>query len=306
MNIPLNNLAGFDNMKVNAGNIENTGIEMMLNARPIETPQFNWDMQLNFSKNKSKIIELLPGKPGMRYGLGGSDALQIYAVAGGSYGEIWGTKYQRVEEGEFKGQLLLNDAGLPQATSEKYKLGEQQPDFLLGWTNTFNYKNFTLSFLIDGRFGGDIFSFTNLNLQRSGISDVTAPGGKRENMIVPGVVSNGNGSYKVNDLEVTREKYYKALATGRAGISEAYLYDATNIRLRNISLNYSFPSSMLAKTPFQQIKLGVSINNVWMITSHLNGIDPESVYATSTNASGLENSSAPTSRSYLFNVTFAF
>lgn len=92
----------------------------------------------------------------MQYALGGSDALQVYAVAGGAYGEIWGTKYQRVEEGEFKGQLLLNESGLPQATSDKHKIGEQQPDFLLGWTNTFNYKNFTLSFLIDGRFGGDI------------------------------------------------------------------------------------------------------------------------------------------------------
>lgn len=306
MNIPLNNLSGFESMKVNAGNIQNTGIELMLNARPIETAQFIWDTQLNFSQNKSKIIELLPGKPGMRYGLGGSDALQIYAVAGGSYGEIWGTKYQRVEEGEFAGELLLTDTGLPQATSDKYKIGEQQPDFLLGWTNTFQYKNFTLSFLIDGRFGGDIFSFTNLNLQRSGIAEVTAPGGRREDILVTGVVKNANGNYKVNDQKVTAEKYYKALATGRAGISEAFLYDATNIRLRNISLNYSFPAFMLKNTPFQQIKLGVSVNNVWMITSHLNGIDPESVYATSTNASGLENSSAPTSRAYLFNVTLAF
>lgn len=305
MNIPLNNLSGYDNMKVNAGNIQNTGIEIMLNARPIETAQFSWDTQLNFSQNKSKIIELLPGKPGMQYALGGSDALQVYAVAGGAYGEIWGTKYQRVEEGEFKGQLLLNESGLPQATSDKHKIGEQQPDFLLGWTNTFNYKNFTLSFLIDGRFGGDIFSFTNMNLQRSGIAECTAPGGKREDIVVAGVIKDGNG-YKVNDQSVSLERYYKALATGRAGISEAYIYDATNIRLRNIALSYRFPSSMLKKTPFQQVKLGFTVNNVWMISSHLDGIDPESVYATSTNATGLENSSAPTSRSYLFNVTLGF
>ena len=92
------------------------------------------------------------------------------------------------------------------------------------------------------------------------------------------------------------------MATGRAGISEAYIYDATNIRLRNIALSYRFPSSMLKKTPFQQVKLGFTV----MISSHLDGIDPESVYATSTNATGLENSSAPTSRSYLFNVTLGF
>ena len=90
-----------------------------------------------------------------------------------------------------------------------------------------------------------------MNLQRSGISECTAPGGKREDIVVAGVIKDGNG-YKVNDQSVSLERYYKALATGRAGISEAYIYDATNIRLRNIALSYRFPSSMLKKTPFQQ------------------------------------------------------
>lgn len=308
MNIPMNNLSGYESMKINAGNIQNTGIELMLNARPVETSDFSWDTQLNISKNNSKIIELLPGQPGMRYPLGGSDALQIYAVAGGVYGEIWGTKYQRVEDSNspYYGQLLLSDSGLPQATSERYKIGEQQPDMMAGWTNSFTYKNFGFSFLIDGRFGGDIFSFTNLELQRSGIAEVTAPGGKREDIVVPGVVKQADGTYAPNQTPVSLQQYYQALGTGRAGISEAYVYDATNIRLRNVSLTYSFPSSMLKKTPIQRLKLGVSVNNVWMIKSNLDGIDPESVYATSTNATGMENASAPTSRTYLFNVTLGF
>lgn len=308
MNIPMNNLSGYESMKINAGNIQNTGIELMLNARPVETSDFSWDTQLNISKNNSKIIELLPGRPGMRYSLGGSDALQIYAVAGGVYGEIWGTKYQRVEDpnSPYYGQLLLSDSGLPQATSERYKIGEQQPDMMAGWTNSFTYKNFGFSFLIDGRFGGDIFSFTNLELQRSGIAEVTAPGGKREDIVVPGVVKQADGTYAPNQTPVSLQQYYQALGTGRAGISEAYVYDATNIRLRNVSLTYSFPSSMLKKTPIQRLKLGVSVNNVWMIKSNLDGIDPESVYATSTNATGMENASAPTSRTYLFNVTLGF
>ena len=308
MNIPMNNLSGYESMKINAGNIQNTGIELMLNARPVETSDFSWDTQLNISKNNSKIIELLPGQPGMRYSLGGSDALQIYAVAGGVYGEIWGAKYQRVEDpnSPYYGQLLLSDSGLPQATSERYKIGEQQPDMMAGWTNSFTYKNFGFSFLIDGRFGGDIFSFTNLELQRSGIAEVTAPGGKREDIVVPGVVKQADGTYAPNQTPVSLQQYYQALGTGRAGISEAYVYDATNIRLRNVSLTYSFPSSMLKKTPIQRLKLGVSVNNVWMIKSNLDGIDPESVYATSTNATGMENASAPTSRTYLFNVTLGF
>lgn len=308
MNIPMNNLSGYESMKINAGNIQNAGIELMLNARPVETKDFSWDTQLNISRNKSKIIELLPGQPGMRYSLGGSDALQIYAVAGGVYGEIWGTKYQRVEDvnSPYYGQLLLSDSGLPQATSERYKIGEQQPDMMAGWTNSFTYKNFGFSFLIDGRFGGDIFSFTNLELQSSGIAEVTAPGGKRDDIVVPGVIRQSDGSYAQNQTPVSLQKYYQALGTGRAGISEAYIYDATNIRLRNVSLTYSFPSSLLKKTPIQRLKLGVSVNNVWMIKSNLNGIDPESVYATSTNATGMENASAPTSRTYLFNVTLGF
>lgn len=308
MNIPMNNLSGYESMKINAGNIQNTGIELMLNARPVETKDFSWDTQLNISRNKNKIIELLPGQPGMRYSLGGSDALQIYAVAGGVYGEIWGTKYQRVEDvnSPYYGQLLLSDSGLPQATSERYKIGEQQPDMMAGWTNSFTYKNFGFSFLIDGRFGGDIFSFTNLELQSSGIAEVTAPGGKRDDIVVPGVIRQSDGSYAQNQTPVSLQKYYQALGTGRAGISEAYIYDATNIRLRNVSLTYSFPSSLLKKTPIQRLKLGVSVNNVWMIKSNLNGIDPESVYATSTNATGMENASAPTSRTYLFNVTLGF
>ena len=308
MNIPMNNLSGYESMKINAGNIQNTGIELMLNARPVETKDFSWDTQLNISRNKSKIIELLPGQPGMRYSLGGSDALQIYAVAGGVYGEICGTKYQRVEDvnSPYYGQLLLSDSGLPQATSERYKIGEQQPDMMAGWTNSFTYKNFGFSFLIDGRFGGDIFSFTNLELQSSGIAEVTAPGGKRDDIVVPGVIRQSDGSYAQNQTPVSLQKYYQALGTGRAGISEAYIYDATNIRLRNVSLTYSFPSSLLKKTPIQRLKLGVSVNNVWMIKSNLNGIDPESVYATSTNATGMENASAPTSRTYLFNVTLGF
>lgn len=308
MNIPMNNLSGYESMKINAGNIQNTGIELMLNARPVETKDFSWDTQLNISRNKSKIIELLPGQPGMRYSLGGSDALQIYAVAGGVYGEIWGTKYQRVEDvnSPYYGQLLLSDSGLPQATSERYKIGEQQPDMMAGWTNSFTYKNFGFSFLIDGRFGGDIFSFTNLELQSSGIAEVTAPGGKRDDIVVLGVIRQSDGSYAQNQTPVSLQKYYQALGTGRAGISEAYIYDATNIRLRNVSLTYSFPSSLLKKTPIQRLKLGVSVNNVWMIKSNLNGIDPESVYATSTNATGMENASAPTSRTYLFNVTLGF
>lgn len=311
LNIPMNRLSGYESMKVNAGNIQNTGLEIMLNATPIQTKEFTWDMNVNFSTNKNKIIELLTGEEykNMTYTLGGYDNLYVYAVAGGNYGEIWGTKFQRVtdENSPYYGKLLLNEAGLPQGTSTPEKIGDQQATCLLGWTNTFSYKNFTLSFLIDGRFGGDIFSGTNRILQAYGVADVTAPGGNREDFVVDGVISDGKGGYVPSTIAVSQEDYWRAVSSsGNLGIGEANLYDATNIRLRNVSLNYSIPKSALKNTPFQQVKLGVSCNNVWMIKSYLNGIDPESVFATSTNATGFENLAAPTSRTYLFNVTLGF
>ena len=184
----------------------------------------------------------------------------------------------------------------------------EQADYLLGFTNTFSYKNFTLSFLIDGRFGGDIFSGTNRLLQGNGVAACTVVDGDRKPFVVDGVISDGNGGYTQSTVEVTPEQYWSAIASssGNLGIGEANLYSATNIRLRNLSLNYAFPKAMLKNTPFQQVKLGVSCNNVWMIKSNMNGVDPESVFATSTNATGFENAASPTSRTFLFNVTLGF
>ncbi len=306
MNIPMDNMSGFKNRKINAGNIQNSGVELMVNARPIETKDFSWDTQINFSKNNNKVIELTPGVD--KYELGGAAELKVYAVQGGNYGEIWGTKFMRVtdETSPYYGQWLLNEAGLPQATGEAEKIGDQQADCMLGWNNTFSYKNFTLSFQIDGRLGGDIYSYTNYALQQAGRAERTAPGGKREDFVVPGVIRQADGSYAPSNITVSQQDYWQALGTGNTGIGEANIYDATNIRLRNISLNYSFPSSMLKKTIFQQVKLGFSVNNVCMIYSDMDGIDPEAVFITNSNATGFENCASPTSRSYLFNVTLGF
>ena len=250
----------------------------------------------SFLQNKNKIIELEKGIE--EYRLGGYDNLKIIAKAGGNYGEIWGTTFTRVTDksSPHYGKLLLNSSGLPQGNSQMTKLGDQQATCLVGWTNTFTYKGFTLSALVDARFGGKIFSGTNRALQSNGTAACTVVGGKREQFVVDGVIADGNGGYKVSDVEVTPQQYWAAVtgSTGNLGIGEANLYDASNIRLRNLSLSYAFPKKMLSKAPFQQMKLGVSCNNVWMIKSHLNGVDPESVFATSTNATGFENMSSPT------------
>ncbi len=306
ISLPLNSLSGYSSKMINAGDIQNTGLEIMLNATPITNSNFTWDSNVNFSLNRNKIIELTDGVD--QYSLGGYDNLHIYAIAGGNYGEIWGTTFLRVtdESSPYYGELLLSDGGLPQQDSNVTKIGDQQADFLLGWTNTFTYKGFSLSFLIDGRFGGEIYSGTNSLLQKNGVAGVTVVNGSRDSFVVDGVIADGNGGYSKSTIEVTPESYWNAIGTGNLGISEANLYDATNIRLRTLSLNYNFPRKMLEKTPIQSLKLGVSCNNVCMIVSHLNGVDPESVYATNTNATGFEYASSPTSRTFTFNVSIGF
>lgn len=159
-----------------------------------------------------------------------------------------------------------------------------------------------MSFLVDARFGGKIYSATTANLYGNGNAEGTVVNGKRETFVVPNSVKEDGSA---NDIQTTPQKYWERCAQGNLGVGEAFLYDATNIRLRNITLGYTFKKQMLASW-IQRLNLSVSANNVWMIKSDIPGIDPESVATTNTNATGIELGGAPTSRSFTFNVTIGF
>ncbi|MBY5957372.1 SusC/RagA family TonB-linked outer membrane protein [Membranicola marinus] len=309
INIPLNPLSGYNSKKVNAGNIENKGVELTINGTIIEnTNGFNWDMSLNYAKNINTVVELTEDVT--QYGLGGFDNISILAVSGQPYGEIWGTEFKRVEDESSPhfGQIIVDDEGIPLSNPDKVRLGNQQPDALVGFNNTFTYKNISLSMLIDGRFGGEIFSGTNRALQQAGNAAATVVNGARADIIYDGVVENEGGGYSVNSTPVSPEIYWTTLSerSGNLGITENNIYDASNIRIRTLQLNYSFPRTLIQNTGMQKLQIGASMNNVAMLSSHLKGVDPESVYATATNAVGFENLSSPTSRSVFFNLVVGF
>ncbi|KAF5279707.1 hypothetical protein FQR65_LT15296 [Abscondita terminalis] len=135
--------------------------------------------------------------------------------------------------------------------------------------------------------------------KRTGLAEITAPGGKRDKFVVDGVVADGNG-YKVNTTETTQQRYWTAVGTltsGNFGITEQNVYDATNVRLRNVQISYNFPKSMFENSVIKSAKVSVSANNVWMIYSKAKGVDPESVFALSSNAVGFENFALPTIQS---------
>jgi hypothetical protein len=300
--------SGYTARKINAGDIQNTGFEIVLDGRVIDKPDsFSWATSFNFSRNNNTIESLYPGIT--RYSLGGFDDVAVLAVAGDRYGDIYGTRYNRVKDqaSPHFGQIILNADGVPTRDPEIVKLGNQQAKALIGFTNTFNYKGLGLSFLVDARIGGEIFSATQVAMQAAGTAAITAPGGARESFIAAGVQANGTGGFTPNTKSVTPQLYYRGIATANnLGISEANLYDATNVRLRNIQLSYTLSPKLLANSPVKRATIGVSANNVWMIKSHMRGIDPESVYATNSNATGFENAGLPTMRTILFNLGLGF
>ena len=306
LDLAMDPFSGYSKRKINAGNIQNSGVELMLYGTILQNPRgLNWETTLNASFNKNKIIDLYEGVN--EYGIKTFDDLKIVARTGSYYGDIYGKKFQRVESGEHAGKIIVDAQGLPLVTSDDYYLGNQQPDCMLGWTNSFSYKNISLSFLIDARIGGNIYSATTANLYKAGNAAGTVINGTRGEFVVPNsVTSDGNGGYTANSNAVTPELYWGRAAGGNIGVGEAFLYDATNIRLRNITVGYDFEKKWLEKTPLQKVRVSFVANNVWMIVNHLEGIDPESISATNSNATGFENGAAPTSRSFTFNVTVGF
>ncbi|WP_256007116.1 SusC/RagA family TonB-linked outer membrane protein [Pedobacter deserti] len=304
--IPMDPLSGYKFRKINAGDIENKGFEAMVDGRLLQAENgLNWNMSVNYSTNKNSVNKLIAGVP--LYPLGGYDNVQINANEGELFGNIYGNTYLRVqdEQSPYFGQLILTPEGLPRE-GPRALLGNQQATGLLGVTNSFAYKGIGLSFLVDARFGGKIFSATNALMQENGTAAITAPNGQRENFVVPGVIETGSG-FTPNTTAVSQQLYWQQVHSfGNLGIAEENIYDATNVRLRNVQLSYTLPKSLLAKTPVQRAKVGFSVNNVWLISGDMNGIDPESIYNTGTTATGFESFSAPTTRTFLFNLTVGF
>jgi hypothetical protein len=310
INLPMDPLSGYSSRKINAGDIQNTGIELTADARILTSQKsLNWTLGVNYSTNNNTVRSIYPGVD--RYQLGGFDNIQILAVAGQKYGEIYGSQLARVTDAKDPnyGKLILTNTGLPKAADGPVvRLGNQQASGLLGITNTFSYKGFTLAVLIDARFGGKIFSGTLDDMQKNGTAAVTVTNGRRDSMVVSGVILNtSTNQYEPNTNKISTQQYWAAVAGfPNTGITEANLYDASNVRIRNIQLSYGLPRALLSKSFLQKAVLSVSCNNVWLISSHMHGLDPESVFATGTNAVGFENGSAPTSRTFYVTLTLGF
>lgn len=289
---------GFSTRVINAGEVRNQGVELLLNGTPVNTGSFRWDMTLNLARNRSKVISLAPGITTQVLNNVTANAY-IEARVGESFGNIVGFPYRRTVDG----QLLLGSNGVVQQDAERVVLGNIQPDVVGGLTNSFSYKGITLSGLIDIRLGGEVFSFTKYQQMAKGVGVFTED---RENLIFDGVIANEDGTYRQSDIVVTPENYYAQRAWGNVG--EEFVLDAGYIALRELALGYALRPAFLDKTPFRSIKFSIVGRNLFYLKRDAQmeamGLTPESAYAPNLAAQGFEATTSPSTRTYGFNLAF--
>ncbi|WP_199898649.1 SusC/RagA family TonB-linked outer membrane protein [Prolixibacter bellariivorans] len=291
--------SGFNSAYRNIGKIRNRGMELMVFGVPVATENFKWNTSFNISYNKSKVLYLGDGVNSLTIDGANSRSgnASIQNIVNEPYGQIVGYKYKT----DNNGNRVYTSDGLPERSDDVERLGNGVYKWTGGFHNNFSYKNFILSFLVDFKFGAKLFSGTNYSLYRAGLQKATLEG--RENGIsVSGVDENGNAFSKSG---IDAQTYWQWIASNN--ITEEFVYDASFVKLRELSLGYNFPKSLLAnKLPFiQDLKLSLVGRNLWTILKHTPNIDPESAY-NNTNGQGLELNGYPATRNIGFNLNIKF
>jgi TonB-linked SusC/RagA family outer membrane protein len=295
--VPLDPGAGFDNFRTNVGEITNQGFEILVGGRPIQTQNFSWDVSANVSRNKNKLESLIDGQDFFEFSSSNSGTVSTVARVGEGFGDIEATTWLRNDAGE----IVVTAEGRPQATSERVKVGNYQPDAVGGFTNTFRYKNLTLNTLIDFRIGGEVYSGTDAGLDAQGVSTRSLEF-REGGVLVDGVVDNGDGTFSPNTTTISAQDYWGSVS----GIGSEYVYDQTNFRLREVSLTYNFPKKLLDKTFLTGASLSAVGRNLLFLYKKVDNFDPESSYSTSNFSQGVLFYALPTTRSFglTLNVNF--
>jgi hypothetical protein len=291
--VPVPHPSGFSHQFINAGNIQNTGVELTLRAIPVRG-EFTWDIAFNYATNKSLVVELTDELD--EYTIRDRSWMTTIKVAEGSqYGDIYTEGLLRNEEG----RVLIMDTGLPRLSDgQTMPMGNYNPDWFGGVTNTFRYKGFDLNILFDIRMGGDIFSYTEAILAFDGISDYTLEG--REGMVVDGVLE-ADGSE--NTIEITAQDYWQHLG-GREGdpTGELFRYDASFARFRELVLGYTLN---FTNPSIRSLRVALVGRNLGFLYNAAEVIDPNTSVGVS-NYQGVEGFGLPTTRSMGVNLKLTF
>jgi len=323
-NMPVSATSGYYTAIVNSGIIQNKGWEIQLNASPLRNSIFQWDLNIAYAKNSSEVIELAPNVE--RATLYEHWRLTIEARPGNPYGDIIGYGFLQDQNG----RVLVDNRGMIIRDETPKVLGNFTPDFSLSLSSSFRFKNWSLSFLLHSQIGGDMFSGTNMygngyagNFEESlagreawyqseaereaaGIApaDWTPTGGLLlEGVYASGTILDGEDvSGQPNRTYVNPYLYYQKVSMWQEEIHEPFIYDASFIKLRELSLQYQVPQSIANKLRLKKASVGIFANNIWLIYSKVPNIDPESML-TNGNGQGYELYAYPNKRSIGFSLT---
>ena len=323
--------AGYTHRLINAGEIQNKGIEVAVNGRVLDYKGFAWDAGVNFSKNVNKVKSLVDGMDYFELEKASWCGVTVGAQVGENYGSIMGKDFKRNSNGDV---IINGDTGLPEVDDQIRTLGNASWDWTGGFSSTFTYKNFRLSAGFDVKVGADIFSMSMRSAYQTGKASGTVEGREEwysseearqaagmsstqwlnyiqsqpgydahdYGYVVPGVIDNGDGTYRQNDIPVNPEAYWKSAADNAPGM---FVYDNSYVKCREITFGYTFPENMISKLKIvKDLSISFVARNPFIVWKNIPNIDPDSGYNTS--GLGLEYGSLPSRRSYGFNVNVKF
>jgi hypothetical protein len=276
----------------------NFGHELYVELNPFraENPgDFDWKVGINWYKNSSEVLKLAEGVDEVSIEAAFS-SIGSFAIVGEPLGVFYGTRWDRSSDG----QLIIQNNGLPKIAATTGNIGSPIPNWQMGIRNTFEWNRFTFSFLFDFRNGGDIWNGTWARMHNLGVSGASAD--RERTFVIPGV-KESDGS--ANDIAISARTYWRSYKGDAGGAAEEFVEEVNWVRLRDLSLGYSFDWSK-KNWGVQYLNLTFTARNLWLSTNY-NGVDPEtSLTGAGSNINGMDYFNNPGSKSYMFGVAFGF
>lgn len=302
---PVPATSGVASIFQNGADVQNTGFEVTIGAAIIAKKDFSWDLDINWSKNNSKILKIAEGFDVLSFG---SDFIRIYELKKGQpFGEVYAKGWLRDDAGN----VIIQANGLPAITpGMSVRVANFNPDWLAGISNTFRYKSFTFSSLIDIRQGGTFIAFTEAISAGSGIQDYTAIGREDGTLLFGRDVFKGETGVtetgEINTATTNAESFWNNVGGRNNPVGEAFVRDASNIRMREMILGYDLPKNIVSKTFFTSARVSLVGRNLFFISNKAKYIDPEIMMGTSNTYEGESAFPLPTTRTYGVSLNFGF
>lgn len=303
LTVPLDVTTGYSSAVINGGLIQNKGWEVSLTGTPVRNENFSWNSTITWATNDNEILELSEGveTPQQVISSTGSGAAQIIATVGGSTGDLWGYGLVRNDQGQV---IIDGTTGLAARPEDKTKIGNVYADWRGGFHNEFRYKNWSLSALIDGQYGGIVYSQTHHKMTEQGKLKHTLVGRETGTIVGEGVIDNGDGTFSPNTKEVPINTWYGDYYR-RANL-ETNSFDASYLKLREVRLEFSLPTSLVSRWKMNSASVALFGRDLLMITD-FPMYDPETAALNgATIVPGVEMGQMPSTKTYGVNLRVNF